>query len=98
MLAPRTTIDGFAGGRALDVRRRVAGPAARKIVASDQRLIQSATVALGEMAEWLKAHAWKACLPKGNVGSNPSLSALSVNSRSLHCHYWQRFPLIKLLE
>jgi hypothetical protein len=30
---------------------------------------------IGEMAEWFKAHAWKACLPKGNVGSNPSLSA-----------------------
>ena len=29
----------------------------------------------GEMAEWLKAHAWKACLPQGNVGSNPTLSA-----------------------
>ena len=30
----------------------------------------------GEMAEWLKAHAWKACLPQGNVGSNPTLSAI----------------------
>ena len=29
----------------------------------------------GEMAEWLKAHAWKACLPQGNQGSNPCLSA-----------------------
>ncbi len=30
----------------------------------------------GEMSEWLKEHAWKACLPqKGNVGSNPTLSA-----------------------
>jgi hypothetical protein len=30
----------------------------------------------GEMAEWLKAHAWKACtLQKGVEGSNPSLSA-----------------------
>jgi hypothetical protein len=28
------------------------------------------------MAEWLKAHAWKACLPQGNVGSNPTLSAI----------------------
>jgi hypothetical protein len=28
------------------------------------------------MAEWLKAHAWKACiLQKGIEGSNPSLSA-----------------------
>ena len=30
----------------------------------------------GEMAEWLKAHAWKACLPQGNQGSNPCLSAI----------------------
>src|ERR1700677_5170899 len=29
----------------------------------------------GEMAEWLKAHAWKACVPQGTVGSNPTLSA-----------------------
>lgn len=27
------------------------------------------------MAERLKAHAWKACLLNGNVGSNPTLSA-----------------------
>jgi hypothetical protein len=30
----------------------------------------------GEMAEWLKAHAWKACVLKGTVGSNPTLSAI----------------------
>ena len=30
----------------------------------------------GEMSEWLKEHAWKACvLQKGTVGSNPTLSA-----------------------
>ena len=34
----------------------------------------------GEMAEWLKAHAWKACLPQGNVGSNPTLSAIQYRS------------------
>ena len=28
------------------------------------------------MAERLKAHAWKACLGKPNVGSNPTLSAI----------------------
>src|SRR3990172_11784943 len=29
----------------------------------------------GQMAEWLKAHAWRACIPhKGIEGSNPSLS------------------------
>ena len=32
-------------------------------------------VAFGEVAERLKAHAWKACLGKPNVGSNPTLSA-----------------------
>ena len=36
----------------------------------------------GEMAEWLKAHAWKACLPQGNVGSNPTLSAIALLSSS----------------
>ncbi len=30
----------------------------------------------GEVAERLKAHAWKACLGKPNVGSNPTLSAM----------------------
>ena len=30
----------------------------------------------GEVLEWLKRHAWKACIPqKGIEGSNPSLSA-----------------------
>ena len=29
----------------------------------------------GEVAEWLNAHAWKACLRKRNGGSNPPLSA-----------------------
>ena len=30
------------------------------------------------MAERLKAHAWRACVPKGTVGSNPTLSGLLV--------------------
>ena len=31
---------------------------------------------IGELAEWLKALAWKACIPqKGIKGSNPLLSA-----------------------
>jgi hypothetical protein len=29
----------------------------------------------GELAEWLKAHAWKACVPQGTVSSNLTLSA-----------------------
>ncbi len=33
-------------------------------------------VPFGEMLEWLKRHAWKACvLQKGIKGSNPFLSA-----------------------
>ena len=35
----------------------------------------------GGVAEWLKAHAWKACLPKGNAGSNPAPSAMAQNYR-----------------
>ncbi len=32
----------------------------------------------GEMTEWPKVHAWKACVPlKGTEGSNPSLSECS---------------------
>ena len=34
------------------------------------------SVTHGEMLEWLKRHAWKACIPlKGIGGSNPPLSA-----------------------
>ena len=29
----------------------------------------------GQMVEWFKAHAWKACDVKASVGSNPILSA-----------------------
>ncbi len=32
----------------------------------------------GEMAEWFKAHAWKACVGNTTVGSNPTLSATSL--------------------
>ena len=36
----------------------------------------SEKVSIGEMLEWLKRHAWKACIPlKGIRGSNPRLSA-----------------------
>src|SRR5690349_10598325 len=30
----------------------------------------------GEVAEWSNAHAWKACVGKLTVGSNPTLSAI----------------------
>ncbi len=36
----------------------------------------------GEMAEWLKAHAWKACIPQGIQGSNPCLSAIPCSRAS----------------
>src|SRR5450755_3960523 len=32
----------------------------------------------GWVAEWSNAHAWKACLPQGNQGSNPCPSATSL--------------------
>ena len=41
----------------------------------------------GEMAEWLKAHAWKACIPQGIQGSNPCLSAI----RCLNQHKFDGF-------
>jgi hypothetical protein len=34
------------------------------------------------VAEWLNAHAWKACLRKRNGGSNPPLSAEGDNRKS----------------
>ncbi len=60
----------------------------------------------GEMAEWLKAHAWKACVPQGTVGSNPTLSARCTEETSFfkllaHLHppstmtiFRQRFPRV----
>ena len=44
----------------------------------------------GEVAEWFKAHAWKVCLlQKGNVGSNPTLSAiLSFRGQYAACLRW----------
>ena len=32
------------------------------------------------MAEWLKAHAWKACRTQVHAGSNPVLSANMINN------------------
>ena len=48
---------------------------ARWYVARAHRKI-SEKASIGEMLEWLKRHAWKACIPqKGIRGSNPRLSA-----------------------
>ena len=42
----------------------------------DTFVAENAGNPLGEMLEWLKRHAWKACIPlKGIGGSNPPLSA-----------------------
>ena len=38
-------------------------------------VLEEARRIIGEMLEWLKRHAWKACKPlKGFAGSNPALS------------------------
>ncbi len=38
---------------------------------------------IGEMAEWLKAHAWKACIRQKRIqGSNPCLSAIIFSNLS----------------
>ena len=39
----------------------------------------------GEMAEWLKAHAWKACIGNSIEGSNPSLSARTKSTTVQQC-------------
>ena len=42
---------------------------------------------VGEVSEWLKEHAWKACVSvPGTEGSNPSLSAISKAVSSLPVH------------
>ena len=33
----------------------------------------------GQVSEWPKEHAWKVCIPQGIEGSNPSLTAISIN-------------------
>jgi hypothetical protein len=35
---------------------------------------------LGEVSEWLKEHAWKACVVNATAGSNPALSALGSHN------------------
>src|SRR5574344_1948530 len=51
----------------------------------------------GGMAEWLKAHAWKACLPNRNEGSNPSPSSKTMKAFSA-CIYKIRFHLFHPLK
>ena len=35
----------------------------------------------GGVPEWLIGHAWKACVPHGTVGSNPTPSAIKTRGR-----------------
>jgi hypothetical protein len=48
------------------------------------------------MAEWLKAHAWKACIPQGIQGSNPCLSAI-IAPKSLNIPYIQQNRQFKVM-
>ena len=44
----------------------------------------SEKASIGEMLEWLKRHAWKACIPlKGIRGSNPRLSATNAENQQI---------------
>jgi hypothetical protein len=47
----------------------------------------------GEMAEWLKELAWKACIPQGIQGSNPCLSAIPRCDFRSHLDAGRRSPL-----
>lgn len=55
------------------------------------------------MAEWLKAHAWKACIPQGIQGSNPCLSAMTfckflktrlIRVECCSCRYLMRLAVL----
>lgn len=51
----------------------------------DTFVAENAGNPLGEMLEWLKRHAWKACKPqKGFGGSNPPHSATDENQFTLY--------------
>ena len=50
--------------------------------------IASLTADEGKVLEWLKRHAWKACIPlKGIGGSNPPLSA-KITENQTFLHYY----------
>ena|SRR5690606_11913834 len=42
----------------------------------------------GKVQEWLNWHAWKACIPQGIEGSNPSLSATNKKPREAGLFYF----------
>ena len=42
----------------------------------------------GEMSEWLKEHAWKACIRQSRIGgSNPPLTARFYKEAALSCFF-----------
>ena len=45
------------------------------------------------MAEWLKAHAWKACRTKVHAGSNPVLSAKKMNNYNFSIKHREEFNI-----
>ena len=80
------------GGRAMNTRLKASQPADKNVgvtscppkirVAGPTRARHIAPDFGGEMAEWFKAHAWKACVGNTTVSSNLTLSAslfLGVN-------------------
>ena len=43
----------------------------------------------GEMSEWLKEHAWKACIRSSRIGgSNPPLTAITKAALSCFFRFW----------
>ena len=48
----------------------------------DTFVAENAGNPLGEMLEWLKRHAWKACIRQKCIrGSNPRLSAINAENQ-----------------
>ena len=54
--------------------------------------------AKGEMLEWLKRHAWKACIRQKRIGgSNPPLSATSHVSRKIYMTFFYSISIFSLV-
>jgi hypothetical protein len=85
-LRKRVAGDSLLATRAGSLGLNLCGPQTQDGKVNEARLSGAATAIAryrpGEMAEWLKAHAWKACVPQGTVGSNPTLSASGINYNS----------------
>ena len=46
----------------------------------------------GEMSEWLKEHAWKACIRSSRIGgSNPPLTAITKAALSCFFRFWSPY-------